>query len=49
MVKSMTTEEFRIWYEKMMATRHPEVARLLEEVKIKVEKDWAKREEDHLA
>jgi hypothetical protein len=45
----MTTEEFKVQYEKIMAMRHPEVARLLEEVKIKVEEDWAKREEDHLA
>ena len=45
----MTTEEFKIWYEKIMAARHPEVARLLEEVKVKVEKDFIKQEEDHLA
>jgi ABC-type proline/glycine betaine transport system substrate-binding protein len=45
----MTTEDFKVWYEKMMAMRHPEVARLLEEVKIKVKKDFIKREEDHLA
>ena len=38
-----------VWYEKMMTMRHPEVARLLEEVKIKVKKDFIKREEDHLA
>ena len=46
----MTTEEFKIWYEKMMTMRHPEVARLLEEVKIKVECDITKNDkEDHLA
>ena len=46
----MTIEEFKIWYEKMMAMRHPEVARLLEEVKIKVECDIIKNDkEDHLA
>ena len=47
MVKSMTTEDFKVWYEKM---RYPEVARLLEEVKIKVECDIIKNDkEDHLA
>jgi hypothetical protein len=50
----MMTEKFEEYYKKIMAMRHPEVARLLEEVKkiieekegIKVECD---RKEDHLA
>ena len=45
----MTTEEFKVWYEKTMAMRHPEVVRLLEEIEVKVEKDFIKREKDHLA
>ena len=50
----MTTEELKVWYEKMMAMRHLEVARLLEEIKENFEKEGGiemecDRKEDHLA
>ena len=50
----MRLEEFKIWYEKIMAARHPEVSRLLEEIKENFEKEGGiemgyDRKEDHLA
>lgn len=45
----MTTIEFEEYYKKIMAMRHPEVARLLEEIKEKIEKEEGiKMAEDHL-
>ena len=50
----MTTKKFEEYYKKIMAMRHPEVARLLEEIKEKFEKEGGiemecDRKEDLLA